>query len=58
MRRISRLMNCVRGATALEYGLLAATITLVIISALNTAGTQTSDTLDDFATQMGEATGN
>ena len=43
------------GATALEYGLLAALIAVVIIGAVTTLGSEVSDTFDGIATQMQNA---
>ena len=43
------------GATALEYGLLAALIAVVIIGAVTTLGTEVSNTFDSVAGGMEEA---
>ena len=40
------------GATAIEYGLIAALIAVAIIAAVSTLGGQTSDTFTDVATAM------
>lgn len=40
------------GATALEYGLLAALIAVAIITAVTTLGTNASSTFDSVATEM------
>lgn len=39
MNRFSRFLTCTRGATAIEYGLIAAGIAVVVISAVNGVGT-------------------
>lgn len=36
---VKAAMDCERGATAIEYGLIAAGIALAIITAVNTLGT-------------------
>ena len=41
------------GATAIEYGLIAALIAVAIIGAVTTLGTNTSTTFDKVANQMG-----
>jgi pilus assembly protein Flp/PilA len=40
------------GATAIEYGLIAALIAVVIIGALTTVGTNLSTTLNSVATSL------
>jgi len=37
---IAASLNCKRGATAIEYGLIAAGISVVIIAVLTTIGTE------------------
>ena len=37
---IAAALNCKRGATAIEYGLIAAGISVVIIAVLTTIGTE------------------
>ena len=41
------------GATAIEYGLIAALIAVAIIGAITTLGTNISTTFDEVASQMG-----
>ena len=43
------------GATAIEYGLIAAGIAVVIILAVNTVGTNLSGTFDTVATELAPA---
>jgi len=40
------------GVTALEYGLIAALIAVVIIAAVRAVGTKTSSTFDNVQAQM------
>jgi pilus assembly protein Flp/PilA len=40
------------GATAIEYGLIAAGIAVVIIAAVNTIGTQLNATFTSISTQL------
>ncbi len=56
MQQFIRLLTCKRGATAIEYGLIAATITVVMLGALTSAGSQTGETFDGIASQMSDAT--
>ena len=46
------------GATAVEYGLLLALMTIALIGALNATGDGTADKWDDNADQIGTAMGN
>ena len=41
------------GATAIEYGLIAALIAVVIVAALTTLGTKLNTTLGTVATDLG-----
>ena len=43
------------GATAIEYGLIAALISVVVITALNTVGTQLETTFNAVATAIENA---
>ncbi|MFA5041278.1 MAG: Flp family type IVb pilin [Bdellovibrionales bacterium] len=49
---VSRLMKGEEGATAIEYGLIAALISVVIITALTTLGSRLSATFDSVATSL------
>jgi pilus assembly protein Flp/PilA len=40
------------GATAIEYGLIAAGIAVVIIAAVNTVGSKLNSTFNNIATQL------
>ena len=50
---ISKFAKDESGATAIEYGLIAALIAVVIISALTTLGTGVRDNFDTIADEMG-----
>jgi pilus assembly protein Flp/PilA len=43
------------GATAIEYGLIAAGISVAIISVVNTLGTKLVTTFSNVSTQLGTA---
>jgi pilus assembly protein Flp/PilA len=49
---ISRFVRDESGATAIEYGLIAALIAVVIITALTTVGTKLSTTFNTVATKL------
>lgn len=43
------------GATAIEYGLIAALVAVVVITALTTLGTNLKTTFTNVATELGKA---
>jgi pilus assembly protein Flp/PilA len=49
MNLISRFVRDESGATAIEYGLIAALIAVVIITAVSTIGTNLSATFDKIS---------
>jgi pilus assembly protein Flp/PilA len=49
---LKRMVRDESGATAIEYGLIAALIAVVIISALTAVGTHLSSTLNNVATSL------
>ena len=49
---VSRFLKDESGATAIEYGLIAAGIAVVIIAAVNTVGSNLSTTLDTVAQSL------
>lgn len=49
MQKLARLFKNESGATAIEYGLIAALIAVAIIGAVGALGTQTSDTFNDVS---------
>lgn len=58
---MNKLMNLIRdeeGATAIEYGLIAALIAAVIVGATTSLGTQVKGAFEYIATQMENAVSN
>jgi pilus assembly protein Flp/PilA len=53
---ISRFAKDESGATAIEYGLIAAGISVAIISVVMTLGTQLNTTFTDISTKLGGGT--
>ena len=49
---ISRFVRDESGATAIEYGLIAALVAVVLITALTTLGTSLSTTFSGVATNL------
>ena len=49
---ISRFLRDESGATAIEYGLIAAGIAVVIIAAVNTVGTNLTSTFNTVASSL------
>ena len=49
---ISRFVRDESGATAIEYGLIAALVAVVLIAALKTLGTNLSATFSSIATNL------
>jgi len=54
---VSRFLKDESGATAIEYGLIAALIAVVIITAVTTLGTNLSTTFSNVGTQLATANG-
>jgi pilus assembly protein Flp/PilA len=52
---VKRFANDVSGATAIEYGLIAAGISVVIITVVNTLGSQLKSTFTNISTQLATA---
>ncbi|HEY2008260.1 MAG TPA: Flp family type IVb pilin [Rhizomicrobium sp.] len=52
MNLISRFVRDESGATAIEYGLIAALIAVVIITALQAVGTSLSTTFTNISTKV------
>jgi pilus assembly protein Flp/PilA len=48
----SRFVKDVSGATAIEYGLIAAGISIVIITAVNGIGTKLNTTFSSISSQL------
>lgn len=52
MNLISRFVRDESGATAIEYGLIAALIAVVIITGVTAVGTQLNTKFNDIATKV------
>jgi pilus assembly protein Flp/PilA len=52
---IKLIKNDDQGATAIEYGLIAALIAVAIITAVSSVGTSLSTTFDGVATNLDDA---
>jgi len=55
MQYLRKLMTDVRGATAIEYGLIAALIAVAAITAMSTLGGQVSKTFNNLGTNLSAA---
>jgi len=52
MTKLTAFLKDESGATAIEYGLIAAGIAVVIIAAVNTVGSKLNSTFTSIATQL------
>jgi pilus assembly protein Flp/PilA len=52
MRRLTLLKRDDRGATAIEYGLIAALIAVAAIGAMSTLGTKVSNTFSNVSSNL------
>jgi pilus assembly protein Flp/PilA len=52
MTKLVRFLKDESGATAIEYGLIAAGISVAIIAMVNTIGTQLNTSFDSISTQL------
>jgi pilus assembly protein Flp/PilA len=52
MRKFMRFLTDESGATAIEYGLIAAGISVAIIAVVNGLGTQLNTTFSSISTQL------
>jgi len=52
MQKLARFFKDESGATAIEYGLIAALIAVAIITAVTSLGTNASNTFDQIADNM------
>jgi len=50
---VTRFMKTEKGATAIEYGLIAALVSVVIIVALTTLGDRLTNTFTQISDQLG-----
>ena len=55
MKRIRRFLKDESGATAIEYGLIAALIAVVIIAAITLVGTELQEIFDAIAGRLAGA---
>jgi len=55
-RTLRRLLGAESGVTAIEYGLIAALVAVVIIVAVTTVGTELTRTFDTIATSFPSST--
>ena len=54
---LQRLLSEERGATAIEYGLIAGLIAVVVIGALTATGTSLNDVFTKVSDKLGEVAG-
>ena len=52
---VQRFMKDESGATAIEYGLIAAGISVAIITVVNSIGGQLKNTFNNVSTNLGQA---
>jgi pilus assembly protein Flp/PilA len=52
LKIVQRFMHCESGATAIEYGLIAAGISVAIIAVVNGLGTKLTDTFSYITGQL------
>ena len=52
MAKFFRMIRDTKGATAIEYGLLAALIAVAAIAALQSVGTKLGDTFNNVSTKL------
>lgn len=52
MKIVSKIMNNEDGATAIEYGLIAALIAVAAISAMTTLGTKLTNTFGNVSAKL------
>ncbi|WP_046862237.1 Flp family type IVb pilin [Microvirga massiliensis] len=57
MNSIKRFIRDESGATAIEYGLIAALLAVAIIAALQLVGGELKTTFETVSTKLGEANG-
>ena len=55
MKSIRKFLKSDKGATAIEYGLIAALVSVVIITALTLVGTQLNKTFDSIGQSLSTA---
>jgi len=57
MSKFLKLIKNEEGATAIEYGLIAALIAVAIITAVSTVGTQLNETFESVGSSLTSANG-
>ncbi len=57
MQNFVRFLKDESGATAIEYGLIAALIAVAIIGAVTAVGDNTSQTFDNISNELGGSVG-
>ena len=55
MKSIRKILKSEKGATAIEYGLIAALVSVVIIAALQIVGTQLKTTFSSVGSSLSSA---
>lgn len=55
MQKLVRFLKSEEGATAIEYGLIAALIAVAIITAVTALGTELSTTFGEIETELASA---
>ncbi len=55
MTKIRKMMKDIKGATAIEYGLIAALIAVAAIAAMSSLGNQLNTTLTKVKTEMAKS---
>ncbi|MEZ0263001.1 MAG: Flp family type IVb pilin [Alphaproteobacteria bacterium] len=55
LKVLSRLAQCVKGATAIEYGLIVAAVALAISAVVFTMGSELVNLLQELGTLIGGA---
>ena len=55
MQKIRNMMKDIKGATAIEYGLIAALIAVAAIAAMSSLGNQLNTTLTKVKTEMAKS---
>jgi pilus assembly protein Flp/PilA len=58
MKRIRKFLKSDKGATAIEYGLIAALISVVIIAALQLTGTSLQKVFNNVGSVLSNSVGN
>ncbi len=56
MTSLQRFLNDESGATAIEYGLIAALVAVAIITAVTTLGERITDTFDEISAKLVDST--